>query len=75
MERIKKLLAENAQNRVNAGYSRQDVSDIISASCFYVPVNGQIFTAISALIAADQTADPITLRAYFEKRRDFLPGR
>jgi flagellar FliJ protein len=30
MERIKKLLAENAQNRVNAGYSRQDVSDIIS---------------------------------------------
>ena len=30
MERIKKMLAENAQNRVNAGYSRQDVSDIIS---------------------------------------------
>ena len=30
MERIKKLLAENAQNRVNAGYSRRDVSDVIS---------------------------------------------
>ena len=48
----------------------EDVSDIISASCFYVPVNGQIFTAISALIAADQTADPITLRAYFEKNNE-----
>ena len=30
MERIKKLLAENAQNRVNAGYSRRDVSDVLS---------------------------------------------
>ena len=30
MERIKKLLADNAQNRVNAGYSRRDVSDVLS---------------------------------------------
>ena len=30
MERIKKLLVENAQNRVNAGYSRRDVSDVLS---------------------------------------------
>ena len=30
VERIKKLLAENAQNRVNAGYSRRDVSDVLS---------------------------------------------
>ena len=30
MERIKKLLEENAQNRVNAGYSRRDVSDVLS---------------------------------------------
>jgi len=48
----------------------EDVSDIISSPCFYVPVNGQIFTAIESLIAADQTADPITLRAYFEKNNE-----
>ena len=48
----------------------EDVSDIISPNHFFVPVNGKIFEAIHKLISQDLVADPITLRAYFEKNDD-----
>ena len=45
----------------------EDISDIVSPVHFFVPVNGEIFAAISKLISQDLVADPITLRSYFEK--------
>ena len=45
----------------------EDVSDIISPTHFFVPINGEIFAAISKLISQGLVADPITLRSYFEK--------
>lgn len=45
----------------------EEVGDFLSSKHFFVPVNGQIFEASARLISQDQVADPITLRAYFEK--------
>lgn len=48
----------------------EDVSDILSPNHFFVPVNGKIYDVIRKLISQDLVADPITLRAYFEKNED-----
>ena len=48
----------------------EDVADILSPDHFFVPVNGKIYDAIRKLISQDLVADPITLRAYFEKNED-----
>ncbi len=48
----------------------EDIADIISPDHFFVPVNGKIYAAIRQLISQDLVADPITLRAYFEKNDD-----
>lgn len=48
----------------------EDVVDILSPDYFFVPVNGKIYDAIRKLISQDLVADPITLRAYFEKNED-----
>ena len=45
----------------------EEIGDFLSPAHFFVPVNGQIFEAISRLVSQDSVADPITLRAYFEK--------
>lgn len=47
----------------------ESIPDTFSAKCFFVPVHGEIYHAISNLISQDQTADPITLKAYFEKNK------
>ena len=51
----------------------EDFADFLSPDHFFVPINGKIFEAIRRLIAKDLVADPITLRAYFEKN-DELKG-
>ena len=51
----------------------EDFADFLSPDHFFVPINGKIFEAIRKLIAKDLVADPITLRAYFEKN-DELKG-
>ena len=48
----------------------EDIADIISPTHFFIPVNGEIFRAISTLISQDLVADPITLRGYFEKNNE-----
>ncbi|GHU21673.1 replicative DNA helicase [Alphaproteobacteria bacterium] len=45
----------------------EDVCEIILPIHFAVPVNGKIYAAICTLISQGLIADPITLRAYFEK--------
>lgn len=45
----------------------EDVSDIIYPKHFFVPVNGKIYKAISTLLGQNISADPITLKDYFEK--------
>ncbi|MDR1361750.1 MAG: replicative DNA helicase [Holosporaceae bacterium] len=46
------------------------VSELLLPAHFSVPVNGKIYAAIGHLISQDQVADPITLRAYFEKNEE-----
>lgn len=50
--------------------SFENVSEFLLPLHFSVPVNGKIYEAISILISHGETADPITLRAYFEKNDD-----
>ena len=66
MERIKKLLAENAQNRVNAGYSRRDVSDVLSLQ--------QIENYILGLnIKKEKLLEDLAVaELIFEKKRDLF---
>ncbi len=44
-----------------------EVSDIISPKHFFVPINGKIYEAISAVLSHGMAADPVTLRVYFDK--------
>ncbi|MDR2268315.1 MAG: replicative DNA helicase [Holosporaceae bacterium] len=48
----------------------ETASELLMPSYFAVPVNGKIYEAISHLISQDLIADPITLRAYFEKNEE-----
>jgi len=45
----------------------ETVSEYLLPIHFFVPINGKIFEAISRLVSQGQVADPITLKAYFEK--------
>ncbi len=48
----------------------ENISEFLLASHFATPINGKIYDAICTLINQGLTADPITLRAYFEKNDD-----
>ncbi|GHU12518.1 replicative DNA helicase [Alphaproteobacteria bacterium] len=48
----------------------EDVCEIVLSVHFYTPVNGKIYEAICSLISQGLIADPITLRAYFEKHNE-----
>lgn len=50
--------------------SFEEIADTLLPEHFFVPVNGEIYKAISFLIIQGQVADPITLRAYFEQHND-----
>lgn len=45
----------------------ENVSEYLLPIHFFVPINGKIFEVIGKLISQGQVADPITLKAYFEK--------
>lgn len=45
----------------------ENVSEVLQPEYFAVPVNGKIYSAICVLVRKGQIADPITLKAYFEK--------
>jgi len=46
------------------------MSDFLKAEHFFAPAHQRIFTAISKLIERGQTANPVTLKAYFEQDSD-----
>ena len=48
----------------------ESISEILLPIHFATPINGKIFEAISKVIQQGLVADPITLRAYFEKKDD-----
>lgn len=48
----------------NVAFER--ISEILKPECFYDPVHGRIYAAISTLINRGQVADPKTLRGFFE---------
>ncbi|MDR1551190.1 MAG: replicative DNA helicase [Holosporaceae bacterium] len=52
---------------LNNGYL-ENISEYLLPLHFATPINGKIYEAISKLISQELVADPITLRAYFEKR-------
>lgn len=43
------------------------VDDLLSAEHFYEPLHGRIYACISKFIAADEVANPISLKPYFEQ--------
>ena len=45
----------------------ENISEILLPDHFATPINGKIYEAICTLIRQGQVADPITLKAYFEK--------
>lgn len=45
----------------------ENVSEFLESKHFYSPIHGRIFGAAKVLIEQNLVADPITLRAYFEK--------
>jgi replicative DNA helicase len=45
----------------------ENVGDLIKPQYFYAPVHQRIYDAILKMVDRAQTADPITLRPYFEK--------
>ncbi|MDR0580767.1 MAG: replicative DNA helicase, partial [Holosporaceae bacterium] len=49
------------------------VCDFLLPMHFYTPLNGRIYEATSKLICRGLIADPITLKAYFEKDDDSPP--
>ena len=49
-------------------------SDFLKADHFFAPAHQRIFTAISKLIERGQTANPVTLKAYFEQDSDLAHG-
>lgn len=48
----------------NSSFDR--VSTFLEPDHFHLPVHGRIFTAARDLIARGRTADPVTMKAYFE---------
>ena len=48
----------------------ENVSEFLLPIHFATPINGKIFEAIAKVIQKGEVADPITLRAYFEKNAD-----
>ncbi|MDR0631959.1 MAG: replicative DNA helicase [Holosporaceae bacterium] len=48
----------------------ENISEFLLPSHFATPINGKIYEAISKLISQGLAADPITLRAYFEKQEE-----
>lgn len=45
----------------------ETVSEFLLPIHFYVPINGKIFELAGEIISQGQVADPITLKAYFER--------
>jgi replicative DNA helicase len=50
----------------------ETVADFLKADHFFNPVHGRIFDAAAKLIERGQNANPITLRAYFERDEDLM---
>jgi replicative DNA helicase len=46
----------------------ENISETLLPVHFATPINGKIYNAIGGLISQGLVADPITLRAYFEKK-------
>jgi replicative DNA helicase len=45
----------------------ENISEFLLPIHFYTPINGEIYDAVCKLISQGFVADPITLKAYFEK--------
>ncbi|GAB5387488.1 MAG: replicative DNA helicase [Alphaproteobacteria bacterium] len=48
----------------------ENVGDVMSAECFYDPAHGRIYDAINIMIDRQQIANPVTLKAFFQKDDD-----